>query len=127
MKINTFDIDGVIYINKDVGGIYPGPRDVIITGRSFEEKPETELMLLRRGIYNRVMYNKLKFDEKSRESSGHHKAQCIKELQASGYEVLCHFEDDEDQAKAIISACPEVHVVMVVHDLTEKENVRHPM
>ncbi len=31
--INSFDIDGVIYMGK-YGGVFPGPHDIIITGRS---------------------------------------------------------------------------------------------
>lgn len=124
-QINTFDIDGVIYINKDVGGIYPGPNDVIITGRSFEEIPETEKMLYNRGIYNQVFFNCLQFNDKTRESSGKHKANTIKNLQCHGYKVMCHFEDDEIQAAVIRKECPDINVIMIVHDLTNKENVRH--
>ena len=32
--INSFDIDGVIYMGDDYDGIYPGPKDIIVTGRS---------------------------------------------------------------------------------------------
>lgn|SRR5574343_210598 len=125
MRISTFDIDGVIFISPEVGGVHPGPNDVIITGRSFEEQPETERMLHRRGIYNNVLYNPLPFDQKTRETSGHHKARCIKGLQDVGYEVVCHYDDDEIQAAIIREECPGVNLVMLVHDLTEKENVRH--
>ena len=124
-RINTYDCDGVVFINKDVVGVYPGPRDIIITGRSFEEKPETEAMLFERRIFNLVIYNNLKYDEKTRGSSGEHKAMTIKSLQRAGYTVVAHYEDDEVQAKVITEACPEVHVVMLVHDLTNKENCRH--
>lgn len=125
MTVNTFDIDGVIYINKKVGGIHPGPYDIIITGRSYEEIPETKAMLKSRGIFNRVFFNRVKFDEKTRYGSGLHKAETIKRLQQIGYTVLCHFEDDEIQADVIRASCPGVTVVMVVHELTNKENVRH--
>lgn len=124
-QINTFDIDGVIYINKEVGGIHPGPYDVIITGRSYEEMPETYRMLHGREIFNRVFFNRARFDKKTRESSGLHKAKTIKRLQRRGYKIMCHFEDDEIQAAVIRKECPNVTVVMVVHDLTNKENVRH--
>jgi hypothetical protein len=114
-----------VCINKEVGGIHPGPDDIIITGRSFEEVRETKRMLLARGITNRVFFNRAKFDEKTRESSGLHKAETIKKLQKRGYTIMCHFEDDEIQAAVIRRECPGVAVVMVVHDLTNKENVRH--
>ena len=54
MKINSFDIDGVIYFGEEVNGVRPGEDDVIITGRSFTEREETEKMLRSRGIYNKV-------------------------------------------------------------------------
>lgn len=125
MKFNTFDIDGVIYINKDVGGVHPGPNDVIITGRSIEEEPETTAMLLKRGIINTVYFNPIPFDLKTRESSGLHKAKTINNLILHGHEIGCHFEDDEIQAAVISRLCPRVTVVMIVHDLTVKENIRH--
>lgn len=121
----TFDIDGVIFINKEIGGVLPRDGDFIITGRSFEEKEETERMLLSYGITNRVFYNQLPFDKKTRESSGIHKANTIKLIQNSGIKVLCHFEDDEIQSAAIKKEHPDLPIVMLVHDLTNKENVRH--
>jgi hypothetical protein len=124
-RVNTFDIDGVIYIDKVVGGVHPGPYDIIITGRSYEEIPETRRMLSARGIYNRVFFNRTKFDQKTREGSGLHKAQTINRLQKLGYTIMCHFEDDEIQARVIRENCPNITVVMLVHDLTNKENVRH--
>ena len=124
-NIRTFDIDGVCFINSTIGGLRPDPDDVIITGRSFEEREETEAMLARRGITNKVMFNDLPYDEKTRESSGYHKSECIKALFSAGYTVTAHFEDDEIQAAVIRQECKDVPVIMVVHDLTEKENVRH--
>ena len=94
-RLNTFDCDGVIFINDEVGGVHPGPYDIIITGRSFEEIPETKEMLRSRGIYNRVFFNRCKFDDKTRASSGLHKAETIKRLEKLGYFIMCHFEDDE--------------------------------
>jgi hypothetical protein len=127
--INTFDIDGVITV-----GLYPGPDDVIITGRSFEEAPETYAMLRNKGINNAVFFNSLPFDVKCRKTSGFHKGLTIERLIRSGVEVAIHFEDDEIQKKeienhletAFFGACT-TKVVHIVHDLTEKENVRHPM
>lgn len=124
-RLNTFDCDGVVFINEEVGGVYPGRADIIITGRSFEEAPETKEMLHARGIYNRVFFNRTKFDNKTRVGSGLHKAETIKRLQKLGYTVMCHFEDDEVQADVIRKNCPNVTVVMLVHELTNKENVRH--
>ncbi len=123
--INTFDIDGVVSISDRVGGVHPGPYDIIITGRSFEEFPETKEMLQSRGIYNRVFFNRCKFDEKTRSSSGLHKVETIQRLEKRGYTIMCHFEDDEIQAEVIRKNCPNITVVMLVHDLTNKENVRH--
>ena len=124
-NINTFDCDGVIFINEEVGGVHPGPYDIIITGRSFEEVPETREMLRNRGIYNRVFFNRAKFEAKTRKGSGLHKAETIKRLQKLGYSIGVHFEDDETQAEIIRKHCPDITVVMIVHNLTNKENVRH--
>ena len=49
-EINGFDCDGVITV-----GIHPGLGDVIITGRSFEEIPETRQMLKKRDILNCIL------------------------------------------------------------------------
>jgi hypothetical protein len=125
LRLNTFDIDGVIFLNEDVGGVHPGPYDIIITGRSFEEVPETRAMLRARGIYNRVFFNRTRFVDKTREGSGLHKAETIKRLQKLGYKIGVHFEDDTTQARIIKKHCPDVTIVMLVHDLTPKENVRH--
>ena len=124
--INSFDIDGVITI-----GIYPGPDDVIITGRSFEETPETLAMLESRGISNKVFFNTLCFNEKTRLSSGTHKGNTLKKLISSGVNIGCHMEDDEIQKAEIERVLTEagistVTVVHIVHNLTEKENVRNP-
>lgn len=120
MKVNGFDCDGVITV-----GIYPGPDDFIITGRSYEEEPETLDMLHKKGIYNKIAFNPIPFNQKTRQSSGEHKALKIKILKARGIEIVNFFEDDEIQKAVIERECPWVNVVHVVHDLTEKENVRH--
>lgn len=121
--INSFDIDGVIFMGK-YDGVYPGRDDVIITGRSFEEEEETFGMLRSKGINNRVFLNPLRFDQKTRSSSGEHKGRVIGDLMESGYRVMCHFEDDPIQAEIIKSMVPEVNVILLLHDLVEKENVR---
>lgn len=124
MLINTYDIDGVIYLGE-YDGVRPGPHDVIITGRSWEETEETFKMLTSKGIFNRVIFNSKKFDEKTRESSGEHKAKSIKELIESGYTHGVHFEDDEIQIKVIKNIIPNIRIVHLVSDLVTKENVRH--
>jgi hypothetical protein len=74
---NSFDIDGVIYMGE-YGGVYPGPSDIIITGRSFEVEIATRQMLAKKGKTKTVFLNKLPFDKKTRKSSGEHKAQVLK-------------------------------------------------
>ena len=61
MKINAFDIDGVIHLGQGACGIRPGPSDIIITGRSWEEEPETLAFLRRNGIFNLVFFNPVRF------------------------------------------------------------------
>lgn len=119
--MNSFDIDGVIYMGPGRTGVFPGPDDVIITGRSYEEEEETLAMLRARGINNRVYFNPLPYEEKTRSASGLHKARVLATLT----DVQIHFEDDPIQAKAIRELCPHVHVVMLEHDLVNKENQRH--
>lgn len=123
-RINSYDLDGVIYMGPNHVGLIPGPDDVIITGRSYEEEPETEYFLNSRGIHNVVYYNPLRFAEKTRESSGHHKATTLLTLLGMGFEVGIHYEDDPIQAE-IIRQFTNVEVVLLHHDLVEKENVRH--
>ncbi len=118
--MNGFDCDGVITV-----GLYPGPDDIIITGRSFEEISETEIMLKNKGILNKVYYNPLKFNDKTRESSGEHKASILNSLREKGQIINIFFEDDEIQKKVIQEQCSWLEVVHVKHELTNKENVRH--
>ena len=114
--VNSYDIDGVISV-----GITPRPEDIIITGRSYEEAPETLEYLHSRGIYNQVFFNPECFENKSRESSGKHKARILKVLRPM---IDKHFEDDEIQ-KAEIEKVVDVSVVLVSHNFTNKENERH--
>lgn len=95
-KINTFDFDGVITL-----GIHPGPKDVIITGRSFEERNDTFEFLRSRNMFNVVLFNQAEFNQKSRETSGLHKANRINELWENGVHVVNHFDDDEVQIAVI--------------------------
>lgn len=122
MKINSFDCDGVITL-----GIYPGPNDVIITGRSYEEEEETIAYLRSRGIMNEVIFNPLKFDEKSRESSGIHKANTINYLYEQGICVKYHYEDDPIQINAMKSHLKNpVKIIRIDHDNEIfMENCRH--
>ena len=119
-SVNVFDLDGVITI-----GIMPKEEDLIITGRSFEERPETEKYLDRLGLKNKVYYSPLKYNNKTRKSSGRHKAFVLSALKREGVKVEILFEDDPEQWKDVEEHCPWIDVVKVVHDLTEKENVRH--
>ena len=124
MLVNTFDIDGVINLGE-FDGIYPGPQSIIITGRSFEEEEETLRMLNRKQIRNKVYFNPLPFDQKTRFTSGMHKGKIILQLMKEGYKHGVHFEDDEVQIRAIKAIVPNVRIVHVVSDLMTKENVRH--
>ena len=118
--VNVFDLDGVITI-----GIMPKEEDLIITGRSFEERPETEKYLETLGLKNKVYYNPLKFNEKTRKSSGRHKSFVLSALKKEGVAVKILFEDDPEQWKEVEKLCPWVSIVKITHDLTEKDNVRH--
>lgn len=122
--INSFDIDGVINMGQ-YDGVYPGPNDIIITGRSFEEKEETMKMLNRKGIKNEVHFNTLPFNQKTRKTSGQHKGRTMFYLEEMGYRIGIHFEDDPIQAEEIRKIMPHVKVVELKHNLVEKENVRH--
>lgn len=115
-KINSYDIDGVISV-----GITPRPEDIIITGRSYEEAPETLAFLHSKGIYNQVFFNPQDFNEKTRESSGRHKANILAQFYGI---VEKHFEDDEVQ-KAEIEKALDIPVVLLQHNFTNKENERH--
>jgi len=123
MDIASFDIDGVIFNGHGVPGIYPGPNDIIITGRSFEEEKETYEMLVARGIMNPVYFNPLPFNEKTRATSGLHKAVTLNRLLESGLNITHHFEDDTVQAYTIKKLTP-VYVVIIENPAVPKENRR---
>lgn len=126
MKINTFDIDGVILFDVDnLQGVMPNPQDIIVTGRSYEEAIETYHELHKRGIYNAVYFNPLPYDKKTRESSGKHKANIINMIIASGIDHGVHFEDDPVQIEAIKQNCHyDVNICYVKSNLSELENRR---
>ena len=132
MIVNGFDIDGVIHLGNGVCGIRPGPGDVIITGRSYEEEEETLAFLRRNGIHNPVFFNQCHYDEKTRTGSGFHKAETIKLLHRAGLSVRYFFEDDEIQKDEIESMLEEkeawgmlTRVVHVNNPHVKKENRRH--
>jgi microsomal dipeptidase-like Zn-dependent dipeptidase len=125
MKINTYDIDGVIYLGEGLDGLHPGPNDIIVTGRSTDEEPATRQMLDSRGIKNIVLYNRLPFAAKSRVTSADHKVQAIRYIkEVLGYEHGVHFEDDPVQINILKSA--GVRVVSIGSaGLVDLENVWH--
>ena len=119
MEISTFDFDGVIYFGGDSPGVYPGPNDIIITGRSWEEKAKTEAWCDRFGIKNRIYFSKVPVALRTREISGYHKAVTLLELSKT-LKIVRHFEDDPIQKAIIEAIVPTVPVIHLVHDLTEK-------
>ena len=119
-EVNGFDCDGVLTV-----GIRPTSDDFIITGRSYEETTETYQWLDKHKITNVVYFNDRRFNDKTRESSGLFKAESIKFLLDNEIKIVNFFEDDEIQKAIIEDQCPWVNVIHVVHNLTEKENVRH--
>lgn len=124
MEKNTYDLDGVINLGE-YPGLTPRVEDIIITGRSYEEAAYTLKWLQERDIYNQVFFNSLKFKEKSRWSSGIHKATIIKSLIEGGMLLGVHFEDDEIQIDAIRTILPNHPIVHVKSNLVEMENIWH--
>tara|TARA_Y100000310_G_C20559234_1_gene752199 strand:+ start:416 stop:823 length:408 start_codon:yes stop_codon:yes gene_type:complete len=129
MRINGFDIDGVIHLGNGSCGIHPGPKDVIITGRSYEEEAETFAFLHKNKIYNAVFFNQVDYDNKSRSSSGCHKGETILKLKKMGIVIDYFFEDDEIQKNEIEKAVKEnslsTKVIHVSNPFVQKENARH--
>lgn len=120
--VNTFDIDGVIYFGPEHYGVRPCDMDIIVTGRSYEQREETEKMLESRGIHNRVMYNPLKRSdpEYGREASGKHKAKTLAELEANhDYIIGMHFEDDPIQIAEIKKLHPNLNIIHLVRESEE--------
>lgn len=119
--ICSFDIDGVIYNGEFGGGIYPGPDDIIVTGRSIDEKSETIDMLHSRGIYNEVFFNPIPYVKKTRETSGIHKAKTLLTMPR----VAIHYEDDPVQAEVIKYHHPNLHIILINNPLVTLSNRRH--
>jgi hypothetical protein len=127
MKVNSFDIDGVIYFGEGTTGVRPCSNDVIITGRPFHDRDATIKMLKSRGIYNTVYMNPIARDIPNpdithgimknplygRKASGIFKGQMINMLKSMGVEIQMHFEDDPIQIKEIEKRCPNVSIIHV--------------
>lgn len=105
-EISGFDIDGVI-----TAGIFPGPNDVIITGRSYCMAKETFEMLHAKGIYNPVYFNPEHRIDNTRVTSGQWKAKMLNQMD----EVKTFFEDDPVQA-AEIEKLTTVKVIYIISD-----------
>lgn len=119
--INSYDIDGVIYMGETLNGVSPSKDDIIITGRSaIEERDVTEKMLLSKGFTNKLFMNPIPQNQKTRETSGKHKARTLFYLEQLGYRFGIHYEDDEIQATEIKKLMPHINIVMLNHNLTEK-------
>ena len=126
IKVNSFDIDGVIYFGDDITGVRPCDNDVIITGRPYHDREDTIKMLTSRGIYNKVYMNPLdRYDNPiyGRKASGIFKGQMINMLKDLGIEVQMHFEDDPIQIKEIQKRCPNVSIVHLKRD--DEERVKY--
>ena len=113
--INGFDFDGVISL-----GIYPGPKDIIISGRSFEEAAYVNNILKARDIYNAVYFNMMPKEGRKRSDSGIHKANVLAILMSNGVKIDKFFEDDEVQVKEIKKRHPNLPVVHIKSNLVEK-------
>lgn len=100
---NTFDFDGVV-----TEGLFPTAADVVITGRSYDERPVVEARLEQGSqLYSAarplaVFMNSLgRTNGRTRWQSGHHKAQAIAYMLGSGAMIDRHFDDDALQIVSI--------------------------
>lgn len=118
--IKGFDFDGVIHFHSLGCGVRPGPDDVIITGRSFENTEYVIGVLESYEIRNPVFFNPLPKKDNNRVLSGRHKANTLNQLRADGIEVAIFFEDDPIQKEQIEEHASWVKIVHLVHELTEK-------
>lgn len=120
--MNSYDIDGVIYLGEGRKGLLPREEDVIITGRSIDEYDVTTKQFRGLGIPPSIVIYMAPwpFDQKSRRKSGLHKAYTLLQLLGQGKDIQIHFEDDPVQADVIRQFVPQIEVVMITHNLTEK-------
>jgi hypothetical protein len=120
--IYGYDFDGVISIGINPKTIH----DVIITGRCIDEKNQVLNELRKRKISNKVYFNPMTLEqrgnhtEQARTYSGLHKAKKIKELKSIGLNVVRFFEDDELQKDIIQKNHPDLEIVHIVSNLTQK-------
>ncbi len=121
LKINTFDIDGVIYMGEGRTGVRPHHNDLIITGRSYTQEDETMTFLRKYEIWNDVHFNPISRDDPkySRQESGKWKAKVLTNLKKD-YIIDLHFEDDPVQIEEILKVHPDQKIVHLQHDLVEK-------
>lgn len=114
-SVNSYDIDGVILMGE-LNGLRPGPEDIIVTGRSFQQRSETLAILRARNINNFVFFNPLSRMDPNygRVASGKHKAKTITNLLGMGIAVEVHFEDDEIQAEIIRRVLPQKSKVVMI-------------
>ena len=121
LKINTFDIDGVIYMGEGRTGVRPHHNDLIITGRSYTQEDETMTFLRKYEIWNDVHFNPIPRDDPkySRQESGKWKAKVLTNLKKD-YIIDLHFEDDPVQIEEILKVHPDQKIVHLRHDLVEK-------
>lgn len=105
IKVNSYDIDGVVYMGEYHTGLIPGPQDIIVTGRSYQDRPHTLAWLRERGIHNMVFFNPTgRHDpDYSARVSALHKAMVFKKLFEIGIHVDIHFEDSDEQIEVILS------------------------
>lgn len=121
--MNSYDIDGVIYLGEGRKGLLPRSEDVIISGRSCEEYLITMAQFDALDIPEEcpVYLAPWKIPHKTRRLSGLHKANTLNMLIGQqGKNIQIHFEDDPVQADIIRQFVPSVEVVMITHNLTEK-------
>lgn len=127
-NICSYDIDGVLYNGPNSPSLRPGTnQDVIITGRSIDEKTETYEFLDSRKITNLVFFNYTPFDKKTRDGSGKHKADIINFYNCTSgtNRIVIHYEDDPVQAEIIQKLCPDVTVILLNNPLVELSNRRN--
>ena len=123
--LRSFDLDGVIFLDGFICLTPTSYEDIIVTGRSYEEAPDTIAWLRDNGITNQVFFNPTKFNDKTRVDSGKHKARILTEFLKKGYDRIIHFDDDIHQINVIKSICPKEIIVVQVNTngLIELENV----